>query len=189
METLGQRLGSLKAVERKAITSLRGECEVARVMSFSQRMGRYRQIVEDRLVVIGKPDHNDPAIRPPWPVNSPLCQASLSCFLSASDTKRNVNLSINTKLIIGGAHRDLAAQFLEPRSYLSHKVGSHVSPCPFGIKVGPISLGRIITNQAVGISKRAEVEVERFYVGEAACVIDDGLAQATSLEKCPAQSR
>jgi hypothetical protein len=78
METLSQRLGSLKAVERKAITSVSGECEVARVMSFSQRMGWYRHIVEDRLVVIGKPDHNDPPNRPLWPINSPLCQASLS---------------------------------------------------------------------------------------------------------------
>ena len=189
METIGQRLGSLKAIERKVVTSLGGEREVARVVSFRQRMGWYRQIVEDRPVVFGEPDHNDPAIRPLRPVNPPLCQESLSCFLCASDAKRNANLSANAKLIVGGAHHDFAAQFLEPRSYLMHKVGSHVSPCPFVIKVGPISLGRIITNQAVGISKRAEVVVERFYVREAACVIDDGLAQATSLVKCPTQAR
>jgi hypothetical protein len=74
MEAQGQRLGGLKTIKRKAVTSLSGEYEVV-VMPFSQRMGRYRQIIEDRSVVIGEPDHNDPAIRPLWPVNSPLCQS------------------------------------------------------------------------------------------------------------------
>jgi hypothetical protein len=46
MEILGERLGSLKAIERKAVTGLSGECEVARVVPFRQRMGWYRQIVE-----------------------------------------------------------------------------------------------------------------------------------------------
>ena len=64
MEALHQRLCGLKVIERKAFTSLIGEYETV-VMSFSQRMGWYRQIIEDRPVVIGKPDHNDPAIRSP----------------------------------------------------------------------------------------------------------------------------
>ena len=51
MEALDQGLCSLKVIERKAFTSLIGEYETV-VMSFSQRMGWYRQIIEDRPVVI-----------------------------------------------------------------------------------------------------------------------------------------
>jgi hypothetical protein len=54
MEIPGQRLGSLKAIERKVVTGLSGERDVARVVPFKHRMGWYRQIDEaDRLSSAG----------------------------------------------------------------------------------------------------------------------------------------
>ena len=68
-------------------------------------MGWHRQIIEDRLVTISKSDDSNPPVRRfARPKDAPQREALYS--LGAGDAKGNANLSIDIKVIAGGAHND-----------------------------------------------------------------------------------